>query len=172
MSEEQTAVRRGVVILKRGLLAFWSVWWTVVLATNIADGAKALDLLGEGWAFASGNYRFLTETTARYGPPPWLNGLLFLGVILWEGVAAGLFWRAWWRFGDRVVGRRALYAAFTVGLMLWGAFLIADEVCIAYAVAGTHVRLFTAQLLTLLAVEVLPEKDPSSASTNGRRGPG
>src|SRR5262249_44326245 len=133
--------------------------------------AKALDLLGEGWAFASGNYRFLTETTARYSPPGWLNGFLFLGVILWEGLAAGLFWRAWWRFGEGVAGRRALYAAFTVGLLLWGAFLVADEVCIAYPVAGTHLRLFTAQLVTLLAVELLPDREPSDESTNGRSGP-
>ncbi len=44
--------------------------------------------------FASGNYRFLTETTARYGTPGWLNMVLFLGVIAWEGTAAVLFWLA------------------------------------------------------------------------------
>jgi hypothetical protein len=46
------------------------VWLTVVLATNVADGLKAMGLLGEGWAFASGNFRFLAETAARYGTPP------------------------------------------------------------------------------------------------------
>jgi hypothetical protein len=30
-------------------------------------------------------------------------------------------------------------------------------VLIAYAVAGTHLRLFTAQLASLLAIELLPE---------------
>jgi hypothetical protein len=145
-----------VLLLKRALLFFWAVWLSVVFATNVLDGCKGLGLLGEGWAFASGNYRLLTETTARYGTSAWLNGLLFLGVICWEGAAALLFWRAWLRFRRGNQGRRALYAAFTAGLTLWAAFLVADEVCIAYPVAGTHLRLFTAQLATLLAVELLP----------------
>src|SRR5690348_11291678 len=41
-------------LLKRLLLLLWALWLTVVLASNVADGCKALGLLGEGWAFASG----------------------------------------------------------------------------------------------------------------------
>jgi hypothetical protein len=141
---------------KRTLLLFWAAWLTVVLTTNLLDGAKAVGLLEESWAFASGNYQFLRQTTARYGTPNWVNGLLFVGVICWEGVAV-LFWLAWGRFSGRGKGRRSVYAAFTASLALWGAFLLADEVFIAYAVAATHLRLFTAQLITLLAVELLPE---------------
>jgi hypothetical protein len=151
---------RPVRFLKRALLLFWAVWLMMVFATNVLDGCKALGLLEEGWAFASGNYRFLTETTARYGTPAWLSGLLFLGVVGWEGAAALLFGLAWLRFGSGQGGRRVLYAAFTAGLTLWAAFLVADEVFIAYVVAATHVRLFTAQLATLLAVELLPEIAP------------
>jgi hypothetical protein len=146
------------VLLKRSLLLFWAVWLSVVFATNLTDGMKALGLLGESWAFASGNYRFLVQTTARYGTPDWLNGLLFVGVICWEGAAALLFWLALLKFR----GRRPLYAAFTASLLLWGAFLIADEVFIAYAVAAAHWRPFTAQLATLLAVELLPEDTPQA----------
>jgi len=146
------------VLLKRTLLLFWAVWLTLVFTTNLLDGCKALGLLGPSWAFASGNYRLLAQTTARYGTPAWLNGLLFLGVICWEGVAALLFWLAGVRFRGRGTGGRGvLHAAFTAGLTLWAAFLVADEVFIAYPVEGTHLRLFTAQLATLLAVELLPE---------------
>ena len=49
-----------------------------------------------------------------------------------------------------------------MSLLLWGAFLLADEVFIAYPVAATHLRLFTAQLATLLAVELLPEESPGA----------
>jgi hypothetical protein len=143
--------------LKRTLLAFWAVWLTVVLATNVLDAGKALGWLEESWAFASGNYHLLAETTSRYGTPAWVNAWLFLGVIGWEGVAALLFWLACWQFRGGGAGRRSVYAAFTAGLTLWGAFLVADEVFITYAVAGTHLRLFTAQLVTLLAIELLPE---------------
>jgi hypothetical protein len=147
---------RPPVLLKRLLLLSWAVWLTVVLTTNVLDGGKALGLLGEDWAFASGNFHFLAETTARYGTPGWLNGLLFVGVIGWEGGAAVLFWLACWKFGTGSAGRRVVYAAFTAALTLWAAFLVADEVCIAYPVEGTHLWLFTAQLATLLAVELLP----------------
>jgi hypothetical protein len=139
--------------LKRTLLASWAAWLSVVFAANVADAMKAVGLLPESWAFASGNYRFLADTTARYGTPGWLNGLLFAGVICWEGAAAVLFWLACWAFR----GRGVRYAAFTACLSLWLAFALADEVFIAYAVEGTHLRLFTAQLATLLAVELLPE---------------
>jgi hypothetical protein len=146
-----------VLFLKRILLLFWAVWWSVVFLSNLADAGKGLGLLGESWAFASGNLRFLKETTARYGTPDLVNGVLFAGVIFWEGVAALLFWRAGWTFRGRGSGRKALYLAFTATLLLWGAFLVADEVFIAYPVEGTHLRLFIAHLVTLLAVELLPE---------------
>jgi hypothetical protein len=140
--------------LKRGLLFVWAAWLTVVVATNVCDGARALGLLPESWAFASGNYDFLVKTTLRYAPPDWLNGLLFVGVVGWEAIACVLFWLAGLRFssGNRGTAR----TAFAVGLGLWAAFMLADEICIAYLVEGTHLRLFTAQLVSLLVVELLP----------------
>jgi hypothetical protein len=152
------------VSLKRILLAFWAVWMTTVFITNVFDACKAAGLLGLDWAFASGNYRFVAETTARYGTPTWVNGMLFSGVICWEGAAALLFWLAWWKFrGRRSEDTRPHYAAFTAGLTLWAAFLIADELFIAYAVAATHLRLFAAQLLSLMAIELLPEESRSAS---------
>ncbi|HKB39931.1 MAG TPA: hypothetical protein VKD72_26080 [Gemmataceae bacterium] len=150
---------RSVLLLKRLLLGLWAAWMTVVFATNLLDAAKALGLLSESWAFASGNFRSLAETTARYGTPAWLDGFLFAGVIAWEGAAALLFWLAWGTFRGRgKAGARLLYAAFTVGLTLWLAFAVADEAFVSYPVEATHLRLFIAQLVTLLAVELLPEE--------------
>jgi hypothetical protein len=147
-----------VILLKRLLLLFWAVWLSVVFLSNLADAGKELGLLGEPWAFASGNLRFIKETTARYGTTDLVNALLFAGVIIWEGIAALLFWRAAWTFRGKHSGRKAVYYAFTSSLLLWGAFLIADEVCIAYPVESTHLRLFIAHLVTLLAIELLPEQ--------------
>jgi hypothetical protein len=155
--------------LKRALLFFWAAWLTVVFLTNALDGLKALGLLAESWPLASGNYRFVAETTARYGSPGWLNGLLFFGVVAWEGLAAALFWRAGWMFRDNGGrGSGATRIAFAVSLGLWAAFLLADEVLIAYAVEATHLRLFTAQLVTLLAVELLPDLPPPAAGSADR----
>jgi hypothetical protein len=155
---EKAMTDRPRIFLKRCLLFFWTVWLSIVFATNVLDGCKAFGLLAENWSFASGNYGFLAETTARYGTPAWLNKLLFLGVIVWEGAAALLFGLTWLRFrSGREASRRLLYAAFTVSLSLWSAFAVADELFLAYTVEGTHLRLFTAQLATLLAIELLPE---------------
>jgi hypothetical protein len=157
MLEETPVSGRQVVFLKRTLLALWSVWWTIVFATNLVDGAKLLGLLPEGYVFASGNYHLLKETTARYGPPAWLNRVLFLSVLAWEGLAASLFWRAWWQYRGGASERSAVISAFTAGLALWLAFLIADELCIAYKMEAPHIHLFIAQMATLLAIELLPD---------------
>jgi hypothetical protein len=45
-----------------------------------------------------------------------------------------------------------------VSLSLWAAFQVADVVFIAYGVEATHLRLFTAQLATLLVIELVPEE--------------
>jgi hypothetical protein len=144
-------------LLKRLLLLFWAIWLSVVFLSNLADAAKGLGWLAESWAFASGNFKFIRETTARYGIPDFVNAVLLAGVIVWEGLAALLFWWAGCTFRGRNSGRKIVYQAFTASLLLWGAFLVADEVCIAYSLESTHLRLFIAHLLTLLAIELLPE---------------
>lgn len=146
-----------VIFLKRLLLFLWAVWLNVVFLSNLADAGKGLGLLGESWAFASGNGKLIQETTARYKIPPAINALLFAGVILWEGAAALLFWRAGWSYRGRNASRRAVYLAFTVALLLWGAFVVADEVFIAYQLESVHLGLLVAYLMTLLAVDLLPE---------------
>ncbi len=145
------------ILLKRLLLLFWAAWISVVFLTNLADAGKASGLLGQSWTFASGNWRFIQETTARYGTPAALNAILFAGVILWEGIAAVLLWMAAWSYRGRSSARRAAYLAFMTSLLWWGAFLVADEVFIAYPLESTHLRLFVAHLVTLLAIELLPE---------------
>lgn len=151
MAMQQPMIR--IAFLKRGLLLFWAAWLSVVFTTNLCDGLKALGVLPPSWSFASGNYAFVCQTTARYGTPAWVNGVLFASVIAWEGLAAVLFWLA----GATYRGRW-LYPAFATGLALWAAFILTDEVFVAYPVEGTHWRLFIAQLATLLVVELLPDK--------------
>src|SRR5262249_14485445 len=145
------------MLLKRFLLFFWAVWLTVVFLSNLTDAGKGLGLLDESWTFASGNWKLIQETTARYGNPATVNAILFAGVILWQGVAAVLFWRAGWSFRGRSSARKAVYLAFTTSLLLWSAFLVADEVFIAYPLERTHLRLFVAHLASLLAIDLLPD---------------
>jgi hypothetical protein len=148
----------NVVAFKRLLLLVWAVWLSVVFLSNLADAAKELGWLGASWVFASGNLQFIRDTTARYGTPDFINGALFAGVVVWEGVATMLFWWAVRVYRGHVAGRRAVYRAFAASLLLWAGFLVADEVFIAYPLEGTHLRLFVAQLVTLLAIELLPSE--------------
>ncbi len=146
-----------VIFLKRSLLIFWAVWLSVVFLSNLAEAGKVAGLLGESWAFASGNFTYIEVTTARSGIPDWVYVRLFAGVVVWEGVATLLFWWTVRKFRGRKSGRKILYLAFTTSLLLWGAFVIADEVLLAYPLESTHLRLLIAHLVTLLAIELLPE---------------
>lgn len=100
----------------------------------------------------------LVKTTQKYHPPRWLTAGVFLGVLLWEGGAALLFWAAFSAFPSvQRPGGQALYPAFGASLALWAAFILADEILLAYETEATHLRIFVAQLLSLLALVVLPD---------------
>ena len=145
------------ILLKRLLLLFWAVWMSAVFLTNLTAAGKGLGLIGESWTFASYNWKLIQDTTARYRIPVTVNAILFAGVLVWELIASLLFWRAGWSFRGRSSSRTAVYLAFTTSLLLWGAFLVVDEIFIAYELESPHIRLFVAHLVTLLAVELLPE---------------
>jgi len=146
--------------LKRLLLGFWAVWLTLILLTNVLDALRAAEVLGSGWKLASGNYKAIGDTTMRYGVPDWLNGVMFAGVIVWESLAAGLFWRACLLHGTPR-GAAARTTATTVTVALWMGFVLADEVLIAYPLVGVHLRLVVAQLVTFLVLALVPERDPT-----------
>ena len=137
--------------LKSGVLLFWALWFTIVALTNVFDALKAGRVLPGGFTFASGNWELMLKVTAVHATPVALVGILFLGVVAWETLAAVLFWRAW------ALGGRGGVAAFTVGLALWAAFVLADEIFIAYTLEAGHLRLLGLQLLSVLALRLLPD---------------
>jgi hypothetical protein len=137
--------------LKSGVLLFWAAWFTIVFLTDVFDALKALHAVPASWAFASGNWELMGKVTAVHGTPMAIVALLFLGAVAWEGLATVLFWRAW------AAGGRGGIAAFTVGLALWAAFVLADEIFIAHSLEAVHLRLFGLQLLSALALRLLPD---------------
>jgi hypothetical protein len=140
--------------IKRGILFFWAAYFTIVLASNLTDGLRAMTLLPEAFRFVSGNYALVHRVTRIYAVPAAGVALLYVAVLAWQAFAATLFWRAFaaWR---RIPAPEAgvANAAFAAGLGLWAAFILVDELFIAYEIAGleaTHVALLSAQLLSLL----------------------
>ncbi|WP_152042241.1 hypothetical protein [Salinigranum salinum] len=143
--------------VKRGILLFWGAWISLVTLTNVFDGLKALGVLGSGWSFASGNYAFMLDTTSVHGTPESVVALLFVGVVVWEVLVAGLFWRAFVQFRGARSGLEPVYQAFVPSLALFATFMLMTEVFIAYGVESTHMRIFIAQLVSLYVIHQLPE---------------
>jgi hypothetical protein len=150
----------GIRTLKRGLLGFWAIYFTLVFVSNAFDALKALGVVGARFPFASGNYAMIVAATAKLAPFAALNAILFAGVLAWEALAAALFWSAFRRVRHRGPVETA---AFVTSIALWAAFVLADELFLAYegGTEGTHVRLFLAQLVSLLAIHLLPDDRPS-----------
>jgi len=50
-----------------------------------------------------------------------------------------------------------VHTAFAASLLLWAAFMIADEIVFTFNFENTHRGIFTAQLATWLAIELIPD---------------
>jgi len=144
-------MRPGGRMIQNGILLFWATWFTVVFASNCCDGLKEAGVLKD-WKFASGNYSLMHRVIQRYCSPAGVTEVLFAGVVVWEAVAASLFWRAF-IFGRCSVAGEPVYSAFGCGLALWGSMMLADEILITYDLEASHVRLLIAQLASLLLWE-------------------
>jgi len=143
--------------LKHGLLLFWALWSTIVFFTNVFDGLKAWGVIDRGWPLASGNYGLLARARSRVGAPRWVNDVAFGGATLWQGLTAALFWRATSHY--RPARHDEANTAFAASAGMWAAFLVADELMVAYetGVEGAHMRILTAQLVSLLSIHLLPD---------------
>lgn len=125
------------------VIAVWAMYFTMISITNGFDALKALDVLGDGFDFASGNWALMQETVAIYGTPDWLTAILFAGAIALEVIVAVICWRALAaRVADSPIAAAASRAALTGALVVWGSFIFMSEVFIAFGVEATHVRLF------------------------------
>ena len=143
--------------LKIGLVFFWSMWQLIVFMTNLFEGLKVLRIVPPYWKFASQNYQAVAQATGAYKAPPWIPRLLFFGVLVWQLGTLILFGRA---VISMLFHRTFLLGpsteAFAASLSLLAAFMIADEIFKQYDVERAHVLFFTAQLITLLALHILP----------------
>lgn len=143
--------------MKLGLVLFWGVWLGLVLLNNVLEGLRALQIVPPYWKFASNNLEVIREAIARYQAPQWLPDALFLGVLLWELGALLLFGRAGLRSliaGELVLG--AVNAAFAGSIALLAGFIIADEILQLYDLEHTHMLFLIAQVLSLVAVHMMP----------------
>lgn len=146
--------------VKRGVLVFWAAWLSVVALTNVLDALKAIGTLPASWAWASGNFGWIQETMKPLGVSIGVEGALFFGVIVWEMLAAALFWRATVSYRNRSLRYEpATVLACGVNLALWCAFQVLDELFLAFQPEGVHRVIFANQILTLLLLQLLPTEE-------------
>lgn len=145
----------SLLFLKLAILAFWAAWFTIVFATNLFGALKAAEKLPAEWKFASKNYELVVKAVSLYEAPAWVPWLLFLGVMAWQLGAAALFWYALASSGSAgVLDMVAVNAACGAGILLWAAFMIADEITLKYGMEQPHELLFIAQLASLVVMHL------------------
>jgi hypothetical protein len=139
--------------IQSGLVLFWAIWLSAVTATNVLDAMKRLGALPAGFTVVSYNFELIEKTVGSHGVPTPIAAVLFAGVIAWELLASVLLWRAWRAMSRGAPGTAPeVVQAFAVSLALWAAFLIATEMTVSYATAGTHKATLTAQLASLIVI--------------------
>ncbi len=147
----------GLLPLKLLLLGLWASWFALVLITNVFDAVHAMGKLPDNWVFRSQNFKRVREAVELYEAPLWLAALLFVGVMVWQAAVAILLWYTW--TASLAAGQVQLAQvnfAFVGAMGMWAAFILAEEIFKQYRTETKHLLFFTAQLLTLVALHLLP----------------
>ena len=144
---------------KRLIVLFWALWWLIAFLTDFFGALKETGLYAPYW-LSHTNYPALVAATAPYHPPGWLAPLLFAGIIAWSFLATVFYIiAAATPYHMRDTWRRRVDNAFIVSLGLWLAFFIADQIVFKFALEQNHMVQGAFQLLTWLALYVLPDED-------------
>lgn len=143
-------------LLKRIILLIWAWWSAFVTLSNVCDGLKAVGFLPTGFKFVSGNFGYIQAATQIYSFPVWLNALLFTVVILWEAAMCFFFFKSFFRFSEE--NSVLITIPFLCGIMLFGGFLVMDEIFITYdrlgAIEQSHLGFFVGMLVSFLTVRL------------------
>lgn len=142
--------------IQTALIAFWTLWFSIVWIMNVFDALKVFGVLPEGWKAVSGNYKIITKHTAAYNIPEWMNRGMYMGVLGWQTIIVVGFWAASiLSLGEFGLPYGRINFAFGFGLLLFAAFLLADEILKIYDTAEQHMIIFMALLVTLIAITTL-----------------
>lgn len=133
-------------MITKVILIFWALYFTIIFFTNTIDLLKHFKLTPEWWKLTSGNYNFLVRVTSAFKLSS--NTLIpaFTVAILFELITAFYFWKA---ITDNN-GNSQL--PFATGLIMFGGFILIDELFLSFLAEENHFRIFNALLLSLIVV--------------------
>lgn len=125
--------RHGIGLdVGRTALAVTAVWMTIVVIGNVIDVCVALGVLPKATPFASGNDALIHALLAKLAIGNVAPFALVVAIVL-EGAIAAFLWIATWR-------RAAAWedSAFAIAVLLFGGFVIIDELCASYQAEAVH----------------------------------
>ncbi|MDI9817984.1 MULTISPECIES: hypothetical protein [unclassified Legionella] len=144
---------------KKIMILFWMLWWLIALWTDVMGLLAHYGLVVKDWA-RDINYPFLLESLKIYPVSDWLPPLLFAGIILWSfASAAAFFWACLSLHKSPQLWMRRADIAFIISLSYWLAFFLADQLVMKFDLEENHMVQGGFQLLTYLALYLLPSKD-------------
>jgi hypothetical protein len=138
-------------LLKRLLVVFWAMYFSLVAVTNLVD------LLGQfsalHWTFLNSmNFSYIRSVVKVYHVGAVPTKVLLTGALIVEATGAALFWRA-------AVERRARAAlqALCFGALVWIAFIFMTEFFVAYAAEPPFRELLTLTIASAVFIAVAPD---------------
>lgn len=145
---------------KKIIVIFWTIWWLAALWTDTVGGLAHLGLLHGSWA-PDTNYPFLVSTLSMYNVPVWLPPSFFIGILIWSLVSTLAFvWASCALRREPSLWLRRAEIAFVISLTYWLTFFIADQAVMKFDLEENHMVQGGFQLLTFLALYLLPDQSP------------
>ena len=145
------------LLFKKIIIVFWTMWWLLALWTDLVGVLAHLGYIQATWA-PDGNYPVLVRSLQMYHVPDWFPVLCFAAIILWLvastysfGVASFALAKSktqWMPLAER---------AFVISLSFWLAFFLCDQLIMDFNLEENHMVQGGFQLLTYLALHVIPD---------------
>lgn len=149
---------------KKIIIVFWTIWWLIALWTDVVGLLAHFGLLQKSWA-PDTNYPFLVESLKMYNPPVWVPPLCFAGILFWSLLSTLAF--GWVCIGlnqSAAYWRQRADIAFIISLSYWLAFFLTDQLVMKFDLEENHMVQGGFQLLTYLALYILPTKAEGNLS--------
>ncbi|MGO9793043.1 MAG: hypothetical protein ACLP8S_27040 [Solirubrobacteraceae bacterium] len=153
--DSERGISRSGYLLKRLLLVFWAIYFSLVALTNLVNLLGSIGAIH--WAFLdSGNFGYMLSIVKIYHVGQTPTKLLLTGAVVLEVVAAFLFSRAL-LLGDRKRELRAL----CYGAGVWVVLIVMTEFFVAYASEAPFRELLLLTIATAIYVLLIPDRSPT-----------
>ncbi|MGE3802766.1 MAG: hypothetical protein AB7H80_17255 [Candidatus Kapaibacterium sp.] len=150
--------------VKRLILLFWALFFTIVVAANLSDMFREMGLFSPEWPFASGNFGYIQKVIEIYSLPNLFAWTAYSIILLFELTIATLFWKGFRNSADiQSSNGGSAITPFGAALLLWMFFVLSDEFFITYerlpGSEGGHFTGLIAQAATLLLFLFVPQAE-------------